>query len=126
MGPTKAPGPDGFHALFFQKNWELDLFRICLGVLNKGQSVRALKTTHVVLIPKITNPRKVSNVTYKVITKVLANRLKVVLPEIISQEQSTSVPGRLIMDNVLVAFELLHSIGRKVGGKEGLMGISLT
>ena len=55
----------------------------------------------------------------------MANRLKGLVPEIISQEQSTFVPRRLITDNVLVAFEVLHSIGRKVGGKEGLMGIKL-
>ena len=106
MGPTKAPSLNGFHALFFQKNWELvgsDMTAVCLGVLNGGQSVRVLNVTHVVLIPKIKNPKRVAdfrpislcNVTYKIITKVLANWLKLFLPKIISQEQSTFVLGAI-------------------------------
>jgi len=50
-------------------------------------------------------------VTYKIITKLLVNRLKPILTQIISQEQSAFVGGRIISDNVLVAQEIFHSMG---------------
>jgi hypothetical protein len=56
---------------------------------------------------------------------VLANRLKKVLPSIISPSQSAFIPGRLIIDNILVAFEALHTMDAKMKGKEGFMALKL-
>ena len=74
-----------------------------------------------VLISKVKMPRKMANfrpinicsVIYKIVVKVLASHLKLVLPSFISDAQSAFVPGRLIMNNVIVAFELMHSLGEK-------------
>ena len=121
MGPTKAPGPDGMNALFYKKFWHVvgdTVVLVVLDFLNNGNMLPKINHTNIVLIPKNRNPVKISdfrpislcNVIYKIISKVLANRLKQVLPQIISPTQNAFVLGRLIIDNVLVAFETLHTM----------------
>lgn len=83
-----------------------------------------LNNTNVVLILKKDNatlmkdfrPIALCNVLYKIMAKVLANRLKDILPGLISKNQSAFVPGRIITDNVLVAFEVIHHMRNKSGG----------
>jgi hypothetical protein len=77
-----------------------------------------VNATAIVLIPKIDQPETLKDfrpislctVIYKVIAKCLVNRLRQILGDIISINQSAFVPGRLITDNALVAFECLHFI----------------
>jgi len=83
-----------------------------------GQVLPALNATFLTLIPKeerVTNPKQfrpiaLCNVIYKIITKVVANRLKPILPFIISKEQAGYVEGRQIMDRVILAHEVIHSL----------------
>ena len=136
MGPTKAPWPDGINALFYQKFWHIvgnDVMNVVLDFLNNGVMLPDLNHTNIVLIPKVKNPENMSeykpislcNVVYKIISKALANRLKQVRPDIISPTQSAFVPGRLITDNVIVAYEALHSMHIRKKGKTSSLALKL-
>lgn len=104
-----------------------------LNVLNFNMSMAEINKTNITLVPKEKQPTKMtefkpislSNVAYKLIAKVLANRLKVILLQIITKNQSAFLSKRLITDNVLVAFELMHYLNNKREGKEGFISIKL-
>ncbi|KAL0378563.1 UNVERIFIED_CONTAM: hypothetical protein Sradi_3161800 [Sesamum radiatum] len=65
------------------------------------------------------------NITYKIASKVLANRLNPILSIVISESQSAFLPGRLITDNVLVAYELNHYLAHKTWGSIGHVALKL-
>ena len=94
-----------------------------LNVLNSNALVAALNQANIALIPKTNCPSKMSefrpislyNVSYKIISKVLANRFKPILSTIISENQSAFLTSHLITDNVLFAFEIMHYLKKKEG-----------
>jgi hypothetical protein len=119
IGPLKAPGPDGFPARFFQRNWGVlkdEIIQSVILFFETGSMPPGVNDTSIVLIPKVDNPTELKdfrpislcNVVYKIISKCLVNRLRPLLDEVISENQSAFVPGRLITDNALLAFECLH------------------
>ena len=123
MAPTTAPGPDGMSPIFHKSFRHIvgdDVTSIVLNALNSGIIHESLISTFISLIPI-----NLCNVIYKLISKMLVNRLKLVLPNIVSDSQSAFLSGRLITDNMLVAFETLHYLKRKIQGKLGYMTLKL-
>ena len=121
MHTTKALGPNSMPPLFFQKYWDIIgpcVLDCVLQALNSGTMTPHANETYICLVPKAKNPQKITKfrpislciVIYKIMSKVLANRLKKILPKVISEAQSAFVLGMLITDNVLVAFETMHTI----------------
>lgn len=135
MQPWKAPGPDGFQAGFFHMNWELirsDCYRFVKGVWSNPNLVARINATDICLIPKVSKPEFITqfrpislcNVSYKVITKIIVNRLKPLMPVIISPYQTGFIPTRSIHENIIVAQELLHSM-RRMRGRNGFFAIKV-
>ncbi|XP_042958049.1 uncharacterized protein LOC122293560 [Carya illinoinensis] len=122
MNPLGSPGPDGFPAIFFQSHWLMvgnDVIAAVLEHLNTKSGFQAINHTFITLIPKKNSP-------LKIIAKVLANRLKSILPKLISDNQSAFILGRMISDNTIVAYELLHSMqNRRKNHKEAYMALKL-
>lgn len=93
----------------------------------------SLNETLIILIPKKDSPKSVIYfrhislciVLYKIVFKILANRLKVVLLKIISCYQYAFMPERLITDNVLVSFEMMHNLKRPSKSKCGSCAIKI-
>lgn len=121
MHPKKSPGLDCMPPLFYQHLWSLFgecINKAILDFLNFGVVPLKFNETHVILIPKIKNPTKItqyrpinlSNVISRLASKVIANRLKLFLPKIISEHQNAFMFERLITDNILVAFETMHHL----------------
>lgn len=134
--PHKVLGLNGLRAEFFQRFWskvKVDVLRFCLDILNYGASVQEVNHTFIALIPKASNadsmkklrPISLCNVLYKLIAKAVSNHVKVVVPSVISEEQSVFIKERLITDNALIAYEILHSIKNKSQGREGRCAIKL-
>ncbi|CAL1400517.1 unnamed protein product [Linum trigynum] len=112
MGCRKAPGSDGLSAFFFRKYRSIagdEVTRAVLQILDTCAMPEGLNHTLITLIPKTKQlvspkdfrPISLCNVLYKIVSKVLANRLKPLLDKIISLAQSAFIPGRFITDNIM-------------------------
>ena len=133
MAPLKATGSDGMPPIFYQHYWQNKGDDAVLHCLNIEKIFIGLNHTYITLIPKVKCPKKVSdfkpiafcNILYKIISKVLVNRLKKLLPLIIFEFQSAFQANKTILDNILVAFETLHHMKTKKRGKTGFMVMKL-
>lgn len=106
MHPEKSPGCDGLNPGFYQVYWSIvgqDVVKFCQTFFITGEVPAGINDTVVCLIPKIKMPRKMTdlrpislcNVLFRILSKVMANRLKVCLSALISDKQSAFVEYRL-------------------------------
>ncbi|XP_042974770.1 uncharacterized protein LOC122306409 [Carya illinoinensis] len=122
MSPFKSPGPDGFSAGFFQEHWEVvgpEISKAVLDFFKSGSLPRDLNHTHLALIPKSSSPvsvhdfRPISlyNVVYKLISKVLANRMKGLSALLHQAESRGQIRGVAVARGTkLVEWYIIHDI----------------
>jgi len=122
---SKSPGPDGFNFNFIRKSCDFikDELMASMSLFHETECIsKGCNDSFIALIPKVRDPTKLEQyrpislvgALYKIITKVLAERLKKVLPAIIDASQSAFLRGRGILNSVLMANEVVEDL-RKNG-----------
>ena len=113
MHPENGPGPDEKTSLFFQQSCSIiksDITSMVNEFFRTEYLDERINMTNICLIPKTVRPSRMTelrpislcNVGYKIISKVLCQRLKRLLPQLVSETESAFVSGRLISDNILI------------------------
>jgi hypothetical protein len=127
LNRNSAPGPDGFGALFFQSFWDIihsDVIKAVIQFFQSGWMLPNFNANTMILIPKVSNadvvnqfrPIAMANFKFKIISKILADRLALVMPSIISPEQRGFIQGRFIRDSICLASEAINLLHNKTFG----------
>ncbi|WZZ44961.1 hypothetical protein YC2023_041220 [Brassica napus] len=128
LNKNKSPGPDGLTSGFFKDSWQIlgaEVIRSIQTFFVSGFLPPSSNATILTLVPKrigastITNYRPISccNTLYKVISKLLVKRLKPILPTLILPNQTAFVQGRLLVENTILASEIIHGYHKDRGPK---------
>ncbi|KAL9413469.1 hypothetical protein AB3S75_042034 [Citrus x aurantiifolia] len=136
MHLDKSPGPDNMNLAVYQRFWHIvgeDVILACLQFVKDCSFPVGLNDTSIVLIPKkqkleiLSDMRPIAlcNVLYKILSKMLANRMKLVLDLVISYSQSAFVPGKAITDNKIISAEIMHFLKRKRQEKHGVAALKV-
>ncbi|GJT60613.1 putative RNA-directed DNA polymerase, eukaryota, reverse transcriptase zinc-binding domain protein [Tanacetum coccineum] len=123
-GSQKAPGPDGFSFMFVKKYWDImkiDIQNFVMRFFSSSSFPPGTNSLFFTLIPKVSNPlyikdfRPISLIgfQYKIVAKILANRLSKVMDSIISHEQSAFISGHQILDGPLILSEVIEWYKKK-------------
>ena len=136
LGATKALGLDGFFGMFYQKHWNImgeTMTKAVQQFFLYGILDLEFCETNVVLILKIDNPEGINhfrpislcNFSYKIISKIMVNKMKHLLPSCVSHYQSGFIPGRQIQDNTLIAHECFHYLKLKKRGSKKVVFVKV-
>lgn len=128
----KAPSPDDYHAIFFKQIWNLTgiaVYTFVKNILEGGELLEDGAKALFILISKETHPNSIKgfrpislgDIITKLVTKMIVNKLKEFLKEIISPQQSSFVPGRQCIDNIVTCQEPIHSLRHIKARKEGFV-----
>ncbi|XP_019238911.1 PREDICTED: uncharacterized protein LOC109218965 [Nicotiana attenuata] len=128
--------PDGYGSKFFKDSWEVvgrDVVDAIMEFFRTGKMLRVLNHTVITIIPKSSHATSVGdyrpiagcNTIYKVISKMLCNKLRLVLPTLIFANQSAFVSGRTIVQNILIFQDLVRLYNRKNTTQSCLIKIDL-
>ena len=130
MNGDKAPGPDGFTGAFWQYCWEFvkdEVLEMFKEFHEQNVFLKSLNNTFLVLLPKKGGAEELGDFRpinllgglYKLLAKVLANRIKNVIGRVVSSDQNAFVRGRQILDASLIANEVIDSWQKR--GEKGLI-----
>jgi len=122
-------------ASFYQDHWVVIKDLLCVAIkdfFQSGKLLREVNHTLITLIPKVENPettaqfRPISlcNTLYKILTKILVNRMRPILQRIIHPTQSAFIPSHTIHDNILIAHEIINEF-KHFKGKKGYVALKL-
>ncbi|CAL1408297.1 unnamed protein product [Linum trigynum] len=136
MGSKQAPGSDDFTGKFFKAFWDVvgsSVIDAVCSFFATSRMLRSFNHTWLTLIPKVETvenmrqlrPISLCQFVYKVITKIMAERLACILSQIISEGQNAFIRERQIVDNVLLGHELMHYLKIKTRGKKGYMALKV-
>lgn len=126
----KSPGPDGFSSSFYQIYWDIiktDLLGVFKDFFRGKADLNRLNYAHIVLVSKVQGsnlpnqfrPISLLNCSFKIITKVLANRMSKVINLLVDNTQSGFIKNRFILENVALAQEVISVIHNNKS--EGIM-----
>jgi len=124
MEHNKAPGPDGFPLEFYQVFWFLlkyDLMALFEEFHTGTLPIHSLNFRNIILLPKTNDAKRIQqhrpisllNVSFKIFTKVLTNRITKIANTIIGPTQSAFIPNRNIMEGAVILHETIHELHTK-------------
>ena len=136
MPLNKSPGPDGYSVEFLRASWDIvgeDIIGAVKEFFRNGKLLKDMNTTAIALIPKKPEacslsdymPISCCNVVYKLISKIIANRLKPIFTECVSPNQAAFLKGRSLGENVLLATELIKDYNKSSCHKSAMLKIDI-
>ncbi|MCH80548.1 ribonuclease H protein [Trifolium medium] len=137
LNKDSAPGPDGFGAFFYQEYWDIvkkDVINAVLQFFVSSWILPGYNSNIIALIPKTPDalsidqfrPIAMANFKFKIISKILADRLAAIMPSIVSEEQKGFIHGRNIRDCLCIASEAANLLHNKAFGGNLILKIDIT